>query len=84
MSSSTWTDADTARALQIWADYQQQHDVSDRIGQAVGIDPVSGRVWFGESALDIRRQMDAEGIDAPLYLLRVGFDYYLRKGPRLR
>ena len=84
MSSSTWTDADTARALQIWADYQQQHDVSDRIGQAVGIDPASGRVWFGESALDIRRQMDAEGIDAPLYLLRVGFDYYLRKGPRLR
>ena len=80
MSSSTWTDADTARALQIWADYQQQHDVSDRIGQAVGIDPVSGRVWFGESALAIRRQMDSEGIDAPLYLLRVGFDYYLRKG----
>ena len=35
-----WTEADTAKALQIWADYQRDHDVSDRVGQAVGIDPV--------------------------------------------
>ncbi len=80
MSISPWKEEDTIRALQIWADYQKQHDVSDRLGQAVGIDPTSGRIWFGESALDIRRQMDAEGVDTPLYLLRVGCDYYLRKG----
>jgi hypothetical protein len=80
MSVCNWTEDDTARALQIWAEYQKHHDVSHRKGQAVGIDPVSGKVWFGESALDIRRQMDAEGTDTPLYLLRVGYDYYLRKG----
>jgi hypothetical protein len=80
MTTSNWTDEDTARALQIWAAYQKQHDVSDRIGQAVGIDPVSGRVWFGESALDIAKQMDAEGTFAPFYCVRVGYDYYQRKG----
>ena len=52
MSVSNWTDADTARALQVWAEYQQHHDVSVHIGQTAGIDPVSGRIWFGESAID--------------------------------
>ncbi len=79
MAVSSWTAEDTARARQIWEEYQKQHDVSDRHGQAVGIDPVSGRVWFGESAQDIWRQMEAEGVNTPTYLLRVGYDYYLRK-----
>jgi hypothetical protein len=74
------TEADKARALQIWSEYQERHDVSDRKGQAVGIDPANGRVWFGESALDIWRQMQAEGGARPFYCLRVGYDYYLRKG----
>ena len=74
-----WTDADTARARQLWAEYQQQHDVSDRVGQAVGIDPVSGRIWFGESAKDIWQQMEGEGVQAHLLILRVGRDSYLRK-----
>jgi hypothetical protein len=82
MSVSNWTDADTVRAKEIWAEYQHQHDISARKGQAVGIDPVSGRVWFGESGLDIKRQMVAEGIDRPFYCVRVGYDYYLRKGGR--
>jgi hypothetical protein len=73
---------DLERAKQIWAEYQQQHDVSGRLGQTAGIDPVSGRVWFGTSAEDIWRQQDAEGIDAPCYYVRVGKDYYLRKGKR--
>jgi hypothetical protein len=77
MSISTWTDADTAKALQLWADYQGQHDVSSLMGQTAGIDPVSGRIWFGESATDIWQQMEAEGIDVPP---RVGPDYYVRKG----
>ncbi len=80
MSASIWPEADTAKALQIWADYQRQHDVSALVGQTAGIDPVSGRIWFGESATDIWEQMEAEGIDTPLYYTRVGSDYYVRKG----
>jgi hypothetical protein len=80
MATSTWTQADTSRALQIWAEYQKQRDVSGMKGQTAGIDPASGRVWFGESATDIWQQMEAEGIDIPLYYLRVGYDYYVRKG----
>ena len=79
-SPSTWTDTDTARARQIWAEYQQQHDISDRLGQVAGIDPIGGRIWFGESAKDIVEQMTAEGINTLFYCVRVGFDYYLRKG----
>lgn len=80
MSVSNWTDADSTRALEIWAEYQRHHDVSARTGQAVGIDPVSGQVWFGRTAKDIWKQMDQEGIDAPIYCLRVGSRYYGRKG----
>ncbi len=80
MPVSEWTDADTVTAQQIWAEYQQQHDLSDRTGQTAGIDPASGRVWFGESARDIVAQMDVEGVSSPLYFARVGFQSYLRKG----
>lgn len=73
---------DLEKAREIWTEYQRQHDVSDRNGQAVGIDPVSGRIWFGRKALDIARQMRAEGIDRPIYCLRVGSDYYRRKEVR--
>lgn len=82
MSVSNWTDADTARALQVWAEYQKHQDVSGQTGQTDGIDAVSGRIWFGESATDIRRQMDVEGLDTPLLCVRVGSDYYVRKGGR--
>lgn len=78
----TWTEEDTARALQYWATYVSQNDISDRIGQAVGIDPSEGRIWFGSDALDVTRKKNADGVDGPLYLLRVGKDYYLRKGGR--
>lgn len=84
MSVPNLSVVDTAKAREIWAEYQRQHDVSDRMGQAVGIDPVSGRVWFGRKALDIARQMRAEGIDRPFYCIRVGSDYYGRKGGRRR
>lgn len=73
---------DCTKAREIWEQYQRQHDVSGRIGQAVGIDPVSGRLWFGRKALDIARQMRSEGIDRPFYCVRVGSDYYGRKGGR--
>jgi hypothetical protein len=80
MGTSTWTDVDTERACAIWAEYQRDHDVSTLTGQTAGIDPRTGRVWFGESAADIWRQRHAEGMDTPIYCVRVGFDYYLRKG----
>jgi len=73
---------DSDKAREIWAQYQRQHDVTDRIGQAVGVDPVSGRIWFGRKALEIARQMRAEGIGRPFCCVRVGSDYYGRKGGR--
>jgi len=82
LTHESWSASDTARAQEIWAEYQKLHDVSTRKGQAAGIDPVSGRVWFGESDLDVKDQMLAEGIDIPFYCIRVGYDYYLRKGGR--
>ncbi len=80
MSLNAWTEAHTERARQIWAEYQSGHDLSDQIGQAAGIDPFTGRVWFGESAADIWRQRQAEGTGTPLYCVRIGYDYYVRKG----
>ena len=65
---NTWTERDTERAQQVWAAYHCQHDISDRIGQTAGIDPVSGQIWFGASAKDIVAQMEAEGVVTPLNL----------------
>lgn len=82
MPESTWTDADTDRARQIWYEYLHKNNVSSLVGQTAGVDPVSGRIWFGESASDIWSQRQLEGIDSPIYCVRVGYDYYLRKGRR--
>ncbi|NCO41880.1 MAG: hypothetical protein COZ06_18630 [Armatimonadetes bacterium CG_4_10_14_3_um_filter_66_18] len=82
MSAPTTADTyvDMERAQQFWEVYQRQHDVSARKGQAAGIDPVTGRVWFGESLIDIANQINAAGQFRPFYGVRVGYDYYLRKG----
>jgi len=80
MPTSPWKEGDTERALQFWAEYQKLHDVSDRHGQTVGIDPLSGRVWFGKSAIEVVKNAQADGFEPPFYLLRVGYDYYRRKG----
>ena len=82
MATTSEHPVDSEKAHQIWVEYQRTHDVSDRIGQAVGIDPVTGRVWFGESAIDVVRRRDAEGISSPLFGERVGSPTYLRKGGR--
>ena len=42
MSVSNWSDADSNRAKEIWAQYQRHHDLSDKGGKTAGIDPVSG------------------------------------------
>ena len=75
-------DVDVDRAEQIWAEYKAKHDLSARLGEAAGIDPVSGRIWFGESIVDISRQLEAEGLDIPLFFVRVGYRTYYRKGGR--
>jgi hypothetical protein len=80
MSVSTWSEADSKRAQQIWADYQKQHDVSEQAGQTGGIEPVSGCIWFGDSIQDVIAQRDAAGSGQPLFFVRVGSETYYRKG----
>lgn len=80
MKVSNWTEADSSRAQEIWSEYQQLHDVSEKVGQTVGIDPVSGRVWFGDSIQDVIAQRDAAGSETPLFFVRVGSATYYRKG----
>ena len=80
MGHSNWTEADSVRAKQIWAQYQRQHNVSDRVGQTVGIDPQSGQVWFGKSIRDIVFQRDAKDMKSALFFERVGSETYLIKG----
>lgn len=80
MTVSNWSDADTDKALDIWAEYERQNDLTERLGQTAGVDPASRRIWFGNSAKAIWRQMAAEGIDTPLYYVRVGSKHYVRKG----
>jgi len=82
MNASTWTEADTAKAEEVWTDYQQQHDLSAMTGKTAGIDPHSGRVWIGESIPDVLAQRDAEGIGALLFFERIGSKTYYRKGGR--
>lgn len=76
------TEAETEQALHIWEEFRRQNDLSERKGQAVGIEPISGRIWFGETARDIRGQLDAEGIDRPFLCARVGASAYLVKKGR--
>jgi hypothetical protein len=82
LNVANWTVADTARAQELWADFQRQHDLSERQGQTVGIDPKSGGFWFGDSIADVVSQRDREGLDTPLFFERVGAETYWRKGGR--
>jgi hypothetical protein len=79
MTISTWTEADSNRAQEIWSEYRHRHDMSARVGQTAGIDPVSGRVWFGNSIQDVIAQRDADGSANPLFFIRVGSGTYYRK-----
>lgn len=80
MTVSRWTKADSNRAQEIWSEYQQHHDLSQRVGQTVGIDPASGCVWIGDSIQDVIAQRDFESSEAPLFFMRVGSATYYRKG----
>ena len=80
MTVSDWTEADSNQAQQIWSDYQQHHDVSEKVGQTAGVDPASGCVWFGESIQDVIARRNKDGSAAPLFFIRVGSAAYYRKG----
>ena len=82
MTASTWTESDTAKAEQLWSDYQKQHDLSTYIGKTAGIEPNTGRVWIGESIQDVLSQRNADGIDSLLFFERIGSKTYYRKGGR--
>lgn len=74
--------ADIVKAQSLWAQYQQSHDVSTQQNQVAGIDPQTGRIWFGKTGLDIAHQQDAEGEVHPLYMVTVGKEYFVQKGGR--
>ncbi|MDE0685791.1 MAG: hypothetical protein OXI63_22915 [Candidatus Poribacteria bacterium] len=80
MEHPSWTKADSRKCKQIWAEYQKQHDITERIGQTAGIDPKSGRIWFGDSISEIVEHRRTEGLTSPLFFERVGFKTYFRKG----
>jgi hypothetical protein len=80
MPVSHWTPADSAAAQEIWAEYQNRHDLSAKEGHTAGIDPASGRVWIGESMEDVVDQRDADECDSPLFFVRIGSPTYYRKG----
>jgi hypothetical protein len=73
---------DLDKAKRIWADYEQSHDLTGREREAVGIDPDTGEVFFGESALAITLQLVREGRNRPLYFRWVDNPIYGRKGRR--
>ena len=68
MNPANWTEADSRNAKRIWAEYQKQHDITERIGQTAGIDPKSGRIWFGGSISEIVEHRRAQGMTSPLFL----------------
>ena len=80
MTVSNWTESDSEKAQVIWDEYQKDHDLTEQVGQTAGIDPVSGRVWLGDSIEAVVAQRNAAGIDAPLFFERVGSTTYYRKG----
>jgi putative addiction module component (TIGR02574 family) len=80
MTVSNWTQADSDRAQEIWSDYEQLHDLSEKGGQTAGIDPASGRIWIGQSIQDVIAQRDADGSESPLFFVRIGSATYYWKG----
>jgi hypothetical protein len=83
-ANTTWSESNTAKAQEIWDQFQKIHDLSELIGQTAGIDPQSGKVWIGHSIHDVLAKRDADGISSLLFFERIGASTYYRKGSRLR
>jgi hypothetical protein len=82
MTLADWTESDTAKAEQAWAEYQMRHDLTGLTGKTAGIDPDTRRVWIGESIQDVLSKRDADGFNSPLFFERIGSATYYRKGGR--
>ena len=72
----------TERGRSLWQEYQRIHDVSQLNGQVAAIDPDSGRVWIAADPMEVIDSMNADGVDTPVYMVRVGYDYLYVKGRR--
>ena len=82
MNATAWRPEYTERAQEFWRQYQQAHDLSTLRGKVAAIDPENGRVWIAESGVEVARQVRADGVQTPVWLVTVGYDYYVRKGRR--
>jgi hypothetical protein len=82
VSPSAWKPDYTERALAFWHEYSATHDLSSFEGQVAAIDPESGRVWIADSGIDVVERVQAEVGEVPVYITRVGSDFYARKGRR--
>ena len=82
MAVSNWTEANSQRVAELWSEYQQQHDLEGLTGKTAGVDPTSGSIWIGESIQDVVARRDADGVEKPLFFIRIGFPAYYRKGQR--
>ena len=84
MQTEVFSQLDQEQAEAIWADYQTSHDLSALMGQAAGVDPRTGEVFFGRTAGEIIDRLRGEGQWRPLFVFRVGRPYYARlRGRRL-
>jgi hypothetical protein len=85
MSFERRTQAEIVEVCRLWVEYQRRNDVSARVCQAVAIDPRANHIWFGESAIDIGRQIEADRIDAAILIDRIGSPaYFIKVGKRIR
>ena len=83
MQTSSPSDEEFAiRGRLAWMEYQRSHDMAGFAGWVAAVEPYSGRVWFGHDALDAIDAMNDDGVNAPVWLVRVGFDYLDVKGRR--
>jgi hypothetical protein len=65
-----------------WTEYQKSNDVSGLKGKVAAIEPESGGVRIADDVLEVLDKMAGDGIDAPAYFVRVGYDYLYVKGRR--
>jgi hypothetical protein len=70
------------RTKRVWEEYQRSHDITPLKGQIAAIDPDTGRVWIGPDGLDMVDRMKSDGVEFPVYMVRVGYDYMYVKGRR--
>jgi len=84
MPTEVLSDFDVEKAKVVWAEYQRTHDLSERTGEAVGVDPTTGELFFGRGAGEIIDKLRAEGRFRFLMFWRIGYPCYSRARGRRR